>query len=87
MAKAIFPISLACRVYLVEVSEQALRATNFHERKQNRRWDQHHGLGQLSTAAFLWLEFHEGDRLPPAGNPEDSPGARTAHLDPEVVGE
>lgn len=87
MADPIFPNSLPCRVYLVEVSEQALTATNFHERKQNSCWDQRHGRGQLSTAAFLWLEFCDGDHLPPGGNPEDGPGARTTHPDPEVVGE
>ena len=87
MVDPIFPNSLPCRVYRVKVSEQALRATNFHERKPKRCWDHRHGCGQLSTAAFLWLEFCGGDRFPPGGNPEDGPGARTTHMDPEVVGE
>lgn len=43
---------------------------------------QRRGLGQLSTAVFPWLEFHDADHLPRGGNSEDGLGARTTHPEP-----
>ena len=43
---------------------------------------QRRGLGQLSTAAFPWLECHDGDQLPRGGSSEDGLGARITHPDP-----
>lgn len=77
--------------YLAEVCRQALSPTRLHERKAKgtprltlgNLWGC--GRGQLSTAAFFWLEFSDGDRFPSGRKPEHGLGARTPYLGPDLI--